>query len=121
MRIHVDFCKSEIYVYTYTFLCFLLFKPIHQYALGRELFKLKEQWEDISNTSTIPRLRGMFHSPPTELAFYLNCCQNINMQTSSNERIKMKNKAYNWWPKYPKLSSNAHFFSPLEKHGWPHQ
>lgn len=31
------------------------------------------------------------------------------MQTSSKEKIKMKNKVYNQQPKHPKLILNAHF------------
>jgi len=107
IRTHVEFCKIKKYPYTFFF--FLLFKPIHQHALARELFKPKEWWEDISNTSAISRLRGMSHSPPTELVFYLNCCQNTTMQTSSNETIKMTNKVYNQQPKHPKFSLNTHF------------
>lgn len=55
---------------TYTFFFFLLFKPVHQHALGRQLFKLKEWWNDIFNTPTIPRLRGMSPNPST-VSFFI--------------------------------------------------
>lgn len=104
---------------TYTFFFFLLLNQFISMLCAESYSNLRNG----RKTSLILQLSQDSEACPRihpQLVFYLTCCQNINMQMTYNERIKMNFFFHSNQQTKPKLSSSE-LFSSLGKHGWPHQ